>query len=98
MLRSVLFGLGCVLLAVGVFHLITGAASGWPMTIWGLVLALAVVFERWRYRQHEQLGSGEWQATEERFVDPESGRLMQVFYQPTTGERRYVPISDDTGR
>jgi hypothetical protein len=95
MLRSVLLGLGCVLLAVGVFHLFTGGASGLPMTVWGLVLVLAVVFERWRYRERKQTGSGEWQATEERFVDPESGRLMQVFYQPATGERRYVPVNDD---
>ena len=84
-----------MLLAVGVFHLFAGTESGWPMTVWGLVLVVAVVFERWRYRGREQMASGEWQATEERFVDPESGRLMQVFYQPTTGERRYVPVKED---
>ena len=34
-------------------------------------------------------GAG-WVATKERFVDPESGKLVTVFYQPATGERRYV--------
>ena len=97
MLRLVLLALAYVLIGVGVSHLLIEAANGWPMTIWGLVLLLAVVFERWRYRQREKTGGGEWQATEERFVDPETGRLMQVFYQPATGERRYVPISDDGG-
>jgi hypothetical protein len=30
------------------------------------------------------------QATQERFVDPESGRLVTVFFNPATGERRYI--------
>ena len=31
-----------------------------------------------------------WQQTDERFIDPESGQPVQVFYNPRTGERRYV--------
>lgn len=33
---------------------------------------------------------GGWRATEERFVDPESGELVTVWFDPETGERRYV--------
>lgn len=31
-----------------------------------------------------------WQLTAERFVDPGSGRLVAVWFDPSTGERRYV--------
>jgi hypothetical protein len=31
-----------------------------------------------------------WELTAERFVDPESGRLVAVWFDPATGERRYV--------
>jgi hypothetical protein len=50
-----------------------------------------VLFERWRYRPltADQPGR-DWHATPERFVDPESGRLVTVFFNPATGERRYV--------
>jgi len=30
-------------------------------------------------------------ATEERFVDPATGVPMRVWYEPSTGERRYLP-------
>jgi len=33
---------------------------------------------------------GEWRPTDEKFVDPESGELVTVWYDPKTGERRYV--------
>lgn len=35
-------------------------------------------------------GGGSWRATEERFVDPASGELVTVWFDPSTGERRYV--------
>lgn len=95
MLRRVLLGVACVLATVGLFCLFTGKAGAWPVAVWGLVLLLAVVFERWRYSQRNVSDSGEWQETEERFVDPESGRLMQVLYRPATGDRRYVPVGDE---
>ena len=34
--------------------------------------------------------SGNWRATSEKFVDPETGELVTVWIDPTTGERRYV--------
>ena len=33
---------------------------------------------------------GDWRPTDEKFVDPESGQLVTVWYDPKTGERRYV--------
>jgi hypothetical protein len=32
-----------------------------------------------------------FQRTEERFLDPSTGVLMRVWFDPATGERRYLP-------
>jgi len=57
----------------------------------GLFLIGAALFERWRYKRlaSSRTGPG-WLATEARFVGPESGKLVTVYYRPSTGERRYV--------
>ena len=61
--------------------------------ILGLVLLVALAVEQWRYEPltTEHPGTG-WLPTDERFVDPESGRMVAVFYKPSTGERRYVAV------
>ena len=33
---------------------------------------------------------GNWHPTDEKFVDPETGELVTVWFDPATGERRYV--------
>jgi hypothetical protein len=59
-------------------------------------LAGGVLVERWRYQGLMDDRPGrDWQATPERLVDPETGRLVTVFFNPATGERRYVA---DDGR
>lgn len=37
---------------------------------------------------------GNWRQTDEKFVDPETGELVTVWFDPATGERRYVDDSD----
>jgi hypothetical protein len=37
---------------------------------------------------------GSWRPTDERFVDPESGKPVTVWFDPETGERRYVADGD----
>jgi hypothetical protein len=32
----------------------------------------------------------DWNFTGERFIDPKSGALLEVWYRPKTGERAYV--------
>lgn len=34
-------------------------------------------------------GAG-WRSTDERFIDPESGKLVTVWFDSATGQRRYV--------
>lgn len=95
MLRAGLAIAGLALLA-GAIAL---AAAGCPIiAIWrllvpGLVLVGAALVERWRYKRLGGMPPGrEWVATEERFVDPETGKLVAVYYRPPTGERRYVAL------
>lgn len=92
MLRAFVLLLSIALLAAGAWLSIIGAHVVWPLLIWGAILFLGTVFERWRYRPNASREGGDWIATDERFVDPESGQLMQVYYQASTGERRYEAV------
>ena len=95
-----LFALGLLLVAAGC----PAAGAGiWPIVSGG-VLLVAVVLERQRYRSEAAElaqadpgpGGGEpepiparFQPTDERFVDPTTRRVMRVYVEPSTGERRY---------
>jgi hypothetical protein len=74
----------------------------------GAVMVAAVFLERMRYRSlhAEQTGDphgpgggetqrpdGRFRPTDERFVDPTTGVAMQVWIDPATGDRRYVPLA-----
>ena len=58
--------------------------------IWGCVIFVALLVERWRYRPPAPAAGAETARTGERFVDPDSGVTMEVTYDPRTGERGYV--------
>ena len=73
----------------------------------GAVMIAAVFLERTRYRSlhAEQTGDGHgpgggetrsleprFRPTDERFVDPTTNVPMQVWIDPASGERRYVPL------
>ena len=90
MLRSVALALTAILLAI----VLAGAAVGWhvlPFAVLPLILLLALLFERYVYKpiRSEPPGPG-WNRTAEKFVDPRSGQTVVVYYNPRTGERRYV--------
>jgi hypothetical protein len=86
-------------LALGVLALLGGLAlvglglaplAGLELIVLGAVVLLGVTLEARRYRG--RAGPGRWQSTSERFVDPSTGRLTEVQYDPSTGERRYVDV------
>ena len=59
-----------------------------------LVLGLAVFiaiwgFFRWDRRYRGARDGDGFEATDERFTDPSTGRLMRVYFNPATGERQY---------
>ena len=57
----------------------------------GVVLVVVALFERVHYKAIAPNPPGPgWVATPERFVDPASGRLVEVHVKPATGERLYV--------
>jgi hypothetical protein len=76
---------------------LVAALAGAPVVVvvWcglvGLMLTAGIAFERGRYKANARgRPRPGWIATDERFVDPASGEAVTVFYQPATGERRYV--------
>lgn len=97
MLRTGLLVFSGVLLVAAVIGAIAGCrpAAFFPLAVWGAIWAGSVLIERWRYRPLTDNHPGHgWQATPERFVDPESGRMVTVFFNPATGERRYIVYQD----
>jgi len=60
---------------------------------WGVILLIGLLIERWRYKPLSERSPGpDWAATGERFVDPETGKLVMVYYHRASGERRSVAL------
>lgn len=93
MLRKAILAYGVLAIIVGIVLLAAGIVAGFVVyvLIQGVVVIAALLFERGRYRP-VSTASGAWLDTEERFVDPSTGQLMKVRYNPQTGARDYVPI------
>ena len=93
MLRKAILVYG-VLAVIGAIALaLAGVVAGLVFYLFvnGAVVLAAVLFERGRYRP-VVTSAGPWQETGERFVDPTTGQLMKVRYNPQTGARDYVPV------
>jgi hypothetical protein len=82
MVRAVLYVVGGLLAAGGLALALLGcfpAAAG--LAGWGLILIIGLLIERWRYKPLADRRPGpDWTATDERFVDPETGKLVTVYY------------------
>lgn len=90
MLRNVVLALGLAWLAVGLWVTLVDAA-GWPMLIVPAILVAGIVFERVNYRGNASTPlDANWRPTNERFLDEATGRPITVWFNPATGERRYV--------
>lgn len=86
--RGLALALGA-LLVVGGF-LWWGAGGGPVILIIGFLALATAAFEPVYGRASTKPASGDWRATGEKFVDPETGRLVTVWFDPESGERRYV--------
>lgn len=95
MFRAVLIAIVALLFLGALFAVVKGGTPAIPATIFlGIVLA-ALVFENIRYRKAStQAPGGDFAATGEKFIDPESGKLIEVHADPATGARRYVAARD----
>src|SRR5579871_6790182 len=95
MLRTAILLIGAALVAFGIFLYFTAGArfGGVQVALGGAIVILGTAFERWRYNNKAATAHGkQWQVTGERFVDPETGKNMEVLYDPGSGERRYREI------
>jgi hypothetical protein len=78
---------------------VAGVIANWAgchatsVVVGGPVIFVSLLVERWRYNAAHRAQSGD-APTGERFIDPESGDLMEVVYNKRTGERRYVRVND----
>jgi len=91
MLRALIVLIGLVLLGVGLLTLRSYGAAGFPPLAAGVLLLLGTLFEG-RYRPRARSGSAGWEPTGERFIDPGTGKLVDVVYNPQTGEREYKEV------
>ena len=92
-LRTAILALSALVALVGAGQLLLGrGASGAELLALGVLGILGTVFERWRYRKHPP-PSARWEPTGERFEDPATGEVMEVLYDPASGERRYEPVN-----
>lgn len=87
---------GVLLFVLGIVVWADGGA-GAVLCLFGALIAVSAVVERTYGNLRSRPRGGQWRPTEERFVDPESGRLVTVWFEPATGERRYVTEDDTTG-
>jgi hypothetical protein len=91
----VIYGVLALIGAFILFHI------GAPLTVVaylavnGAVVAGGIALERSGYRPRVQRQLGTWERTGERFVDPVNGHLLEVRYNPTTGERDYVEVGPE---
>ncbi len=94
MLRKAVLAFATLLAGIGVYLLLKGIIGPGVQALGiGIVIMLGTLFERWRYSNNDQSLDDRWQSTGERFSDPISGKNVEVFYDPVSGERRYVERS-----
>jgi len=93
MLRKAILAYGVLAIVGAVVLALAGIITGLVVYLFvnGAVVIAALLFERGRYRPTVTPG-GKWEDTEERFIDPSTGQLMKVRYNPQTGAREYVPV------
>jgi hypothetical protein len=91
MLRKVLVVVGLLLLAAAAYMVALHRYLFLPhLIVLGLMLTAGIVWERWQYKKPLTRPASHWQATGERFVDPKTGRTLEVYFDPGTGESHYV--------
>ena len=89
MLRAFVAAIGWLLVLAGVLMLFSPDRSGLPLVIVGVLVVLSLFFEG-RYRGTKiEAPANAWEPTGEKFIDPGTGKLVQVDYDPQTGERNY---------
>ncbi len=90
MLRLACIVIALLLLLATLSAALLGSPVIWPGIVMPVVVLLGLVFERWRYAKLKNTAPAHFEATGERFADPESGNIVDVYFDRNSGERRYV--------
>jgi hypothetical protein len=92
-LRLILIQVCLALLVLSVLLVVFVSVAFLQLTILSAVILAGLSFEARRYsRSFKDADTRRWQMTDEKFIDPESGHLMQVRFDPATGDRDYVDL------
>ena len=78
-------------LAGGGMALEWSSGGGAGLFVLAALIVLGTVFDA-GYRGRRRPLHGQWQRTGEREIDHETGAIIEVWYDPLTGERRYEPV------
>jgi hypothetical protein len=92
-LRQLLLGAGAVAALVVGWAWIEGARAAGLLLLglYAVIVLVLLLIERARYKPILAAPPGApWRETSERFVDPESGKLVVVWEHPGSGQRAYV--------
>ncbi len=94
-LRIAVASFGAAVLLAGIVLAFTAGPVFLEVAAAGAVILAGTLFEARRYRARVSRTTG-WQDTPEKFIDPTTGKLTRVRFNPDTGERDYVEEGDPT--
>jgi len=90
-------GGACLIVAAIVVYVV--AQYAWPASVellaFGVLIIASLIFEGRYRRSRMPAATQSWEPTGERFIDPSSKKLVQVYYNPKTGERVYRESGGD---
>jgi hypothetical protein len=92
-LRQVVVGIGLVAVAAAGWSWFSGHRNTGlvELGVYAVVALVLLAIERAHYKPILKAAPGApWRETPERFIDPESGKLVVVWVHPKTGGRAYV--------
>jgi hypothetical protein len=95
--RVFVLALGALLLFGGTVLTVVTGGGGVGAMILGALIIVSLGLER-RYGRPgtpPRVEHSDWELTKEKFVDHETGQLLEVWMDPLTGERRYEPAGRD---
>ncbi|MDR3470350.1 MAG: hypothetical protein P4M09_01430 [Devosia sp.] len=92
MLRGIILFAGGFVLVGGLIAMAGGAyPPGLAAVALGVLTVVGTAHERIRYKPVEPAAPGPgWEATNERFIDNDTGKTVTVYVERGTGERKYV--------
>lgn len=99
MLRGAIIGYGLLCLVGAAILLFVAHITLWLglyLAVNGLIVVGAMLLEHKRYSTRVDRTQAQWQPTGERFVDPTTKQLVEVFYNRATGERDYRKVEEKT--